>query len=237
MENFIQTISQELSSKDFSITFLFISFLGGLLASLTPCTLAILPIIMGYIGGYSDKSISKTVIQLLSFTLSLSLVLTIIGTLASILGKAFISFGGAYFILLMASIILILGLNLLGVLEFNLPPLFKKMPKGNASSLFLYPAILGGVFAISATPCSTPVLAGIMGYASLANNIALGALMLFFFALGQSVIIVIAGIFTQFTKKALGFSNILEGFLKFMGAILVLSALYLYYKTFLPLII
>ena len=41
-----------------------------------------------------------------------------------------------------------MGLNLLGVLELNLPAIVKKMPKQNGKGLFLYPFIVGAVFAL-----------------------------------------------------------------------------------------
>ena len=37
----------------FSAIMLVVSFLGGLLASISPCSLAMLPIIVGYVGGYA----------------------------------------------------------------------------------------------------------------------------------------------------------------------------------------
>ena len=39
------------------------SFLGGVVASISPCSLAMLPIVIGYIGGYANQPLSKTVIQ------------------------------------------------------------------------------------------------------------------------------------------------------------------------------
>ena len=43
------------------------SFLGGVVASISPCSLAMLPIVIGYIGGYANQPLSKTVVQLFSF--------------------------------------------------------------------------------------------------------------------------------------------------------------------------
>ena len=41
-----------------------ISFVGGLVASLSPCSLAMLPIIVGYVGGYSTENPAKTFLQM-----------------------------------------------------------------------------------------------------------------------------------------------------------------------------
>ncbi len=57
-----------------------------------------------------------------------------------------------------------MGLKLTGVLDFELPVLIKEIPQGDSQSLFLYPMLLGAVFALAGTPCSTPILAGIMAF-------------------------------------------------------------------------
>ena len=232
MESFIQTSVEYLKTQEFSALFILISFLGGLLASLAPCSLAILPIVVGYVGGYGEKSGFKTFVQMVSFVFGLSVVLSAIGIICAILGKAFVSFGGAYFVLFMASLIMIFCLKLINVLDFELPPIIKRMPKGNAHSLFLYPFVIGALFALASTPCSTPILVGIMSFASLSANLIYAALMLFAFSLGQGVIIILAGVFTSFVKNAKGYSNISEIFMKIMGWVLILSAFAIYIKVF-----
>ncbi len=232
MESLALNLASYLKTQEFSYLFILISFLGGLLASLSPCTLSILPIIIGYIGGYSEESNLKTFIQLVSFVLGLSLVLTVIGILCALFGRAFVALGGAYWVIFLASLILILGLNLLGVVNFNLPSIVKKMPKGSAQSLFVYPFIIGAAFALASTPCSTPILVGIMSFASLSANLIYASFMLFAFALGQGIIIILAGIFTSFIKKARVFSGISEIFLKIMGVILIICAFLIYFKVF-----
>ena len=152
MESLVSNLTAYLKTQEFSYLFLVISFLGGVLASLSPCSLSVLPIVVGYVGGYSEESGFKTFLQLLSFVLGLSAVLTVIGIICALGGRAFVSIGGAYWVLFVASVILLFGLNLLGVIQFNLPVIVKQMPKGDAHSLFIYPFILGALFALAATP-------------------------------------------------------------------------------------
>ena len=71
-----------------------------------------------------------------------------------------------------------------------------------------------------------------MSFATLSSNLIYAALMLFAFALGQGVIIVLAGVFTSFVKKARVFSSVSEMFMKAMGVILILCAVLIYLKTF-----
>ena len=232
MESLVSNLTAYLKTQEFSYLFLVISFLGGVLASLSPCSLSVLPIVVGYVGGYSEESGFKTFLQLLSFVLGLSAVLTVIGIICALGGRACVSIGGAYWVLFVASVILLFGLNLLGVIQFNLPVIVKQMPKGDAHSLFIYPFILGALFALAATPCSTPILVGIMSFASLSANLVYAALMLFMFSLGQGLIIILAGVFTSFVKKVRVFSGVSEVFLKIMGVLLVISAFYIYFSVF-----
>ena len=232
MESLVSNLTAYLKTQEFSYLFLVISFLGGVLASLSPCSLSVLPIVVGYVGGYSEESGFKTFLQLLSFVLGLSAVLTVIGIICALGGRAFVSIGGAYWVLFVASVILLFVLNLLGVIQFNLPVIVKQMPKGDAHSLFIYPFILGALFALAATPCSTPILVGIMSFASLSANLVYAALMLFMFSLGQGLIIILACVFTSFVKKVRVFSGVSEVFLKIMGVLLVISAFYIYFSVF-----
>ena len=211
------------------------SFLGGLLASLSPCSIAMLPLIIGYVGGYSKESPFRTFIQLSCFILGTAVVFTIIGTICAITGQVFASALGGYFMLLIASLLVILGLKLLGILDIDFPVIIKSMPANNSNSIYLYPFILGIAFALAGTPCSTPILAGIMAFAAIGNNLILAILMLFLFALGQGLILILAGIFTSSLKNMQVLSKFTDILLKISGALLIFVAIYLYWKVFSPL--
>ena len=226
------SLVEYISHGEFSLLLLLISFLGGILASISPCSLGILPLIIGYVGGYSDDDKLKTFLQLCSFVLGLGAILTIIGLICALTGNVFRAFGGTYFILFLASLILVLGLNLLGLIDINFAPIVKKIPKNNGASLFLIPFLIGMVFALSTSPCSTPILAGIMSFAVLSKNIILAGVMLFLFSIGQGVIIILAGVFTSFLKGIKNFANISEILLKISGILLILSAIAIYIKIF-----
>lgn len=226
------SLAQYMQTSEFSIIFLFVSFLGGILSSISPCSLGMIPLVVGYVGGYSETNKFKTFLQLSSFVLGLAVVLTIIGIICTLTGNVFTSFGGAYWVLFLASLILIFGLNLLDLIELNLSPIVKRIPKGNSTSLFIYPFIVGALFAFAASPCSTPILAGIMSFATLTNNIILAGLMLLCFSIGQGVIVVLAGIFTSFLKGIRNFSSVSEILMKISGVLLILGAILIYIKVF-----
>lgn len=230
MQNYV-----ELFTTQGNIVLLFwLSFLGGLIASISPCSLAMLPMIIGYIGGYSDEKPSKTLVQMIFFVLGTAVIFTLIGIICAITGKVFVSFAGGYFGLFIAAIVLIMGLKLVGVLDFELPVMIKEIPQNKAQSTYLYPILLGAVFALAGTPCSTPILAAIMAFASLSASLAQAVVMLFLFAIGQGLILIVAGFLTSRLKNWKGFYKFSDVLLKISGMLLILAALYIYYKIFAP---
>ncbi len=233
MDNIIQIISSYSETNSFFVPLLFIgSFLAGILASLSPCSLGILPLIIGYVGGYSKGSNKKLFIQMISFSVGLSLVLSIIGVLCAISGRAFISIASPIVILLFASVIIILGLNLIGILDIHFPAIIKKMPQNKNGGLFIFPFLVGMFFALAASPCSSPILASIMAVATISNSIFFSIMLLFSFALGQCVIIIVFAMFTSVLKHSATFAKFSEILIKFSGILLILAGLYIFYVIF-----
>lgn len=221
----------QLFSTQSSIYILFgAAFLGGLISSISPCSLSMLPLIIGYIGGYSDEKPLKTLIQMIFFVIGTGIVFSVIGAICAITGKIFI--GNPYFALIVASIIMIMGLKILGVIDFDLPPIIKEVPKNNVNNEFLYPLILGAIFALIGTPCSTPILASIMAFASISAKISSAVIMLFLFSIGQGLILIIAGFLTSKIKTNEKFYNLSEKIMKVSGLLLLLVSLYIFYKIF-----
>lgn len=217
---------------EFSWFVLLLCYLGGLVASLSPCGIGVLPIVVSYIGGYSKEKTSTTFWQLISFLFGLSLVLTTVGIICALTGKVFGGGTNPYWIIFLASLIFLFGISLMGIVEINFPVLVQRFPQNTKHNTFTYPMLLGAVFALATSPCSTPILAGIMATASLSSNIAYSATMLFLFSLGQGTIILLAGIFTSFVKNLRSFARFTEFLSKASGVILVLFAIFLYYKVF-----
>lgn len=226
MENLTQ-----LFTTQSSIYILFgAAFLGGLISSISPCSLSMLPLIIGYIGGYSNEKPMKTLLQMIFFVIGTGLVFSIIGAICAITGKIFV--GNPYFALIIASIIMIMGLKILGVIEFELPVMIKEIPQNKFNNDFIYPIMLGAVFALIGTPCSTPILASIMAFASMSAKITNAVIMLFLFSIGQGLILIIAGFLTSKLKSSKNFYKISEIIMKISGVLLILVALYIFYKIF-----
>lgn len=179
-----------------------IIFVAGLLTSLTPCMLSMLPITIGYIGGYEAKSRWQAAVQSTWFALGLATTLAALGILAAIAGRIYGQVGiGLPIIVSLISILM--GLNLLEALPLRLPSftgtewISKDWPESVRSYL------LGLTFGLVASPCSTPVLATLLAWVSTTRNPLLGSVLLLAYTLGYVAPLILAGTFTASIKKIL----------------------------------
>ena len=236
MDNLIQIFSSGQTGIGVWSLMLVTAFAGGVIASLSPCSLAMLPLVIGYIGGCSKETPFRTFIQLCCFILGTAIVFSVIGIICAITGSVFASVFGGYFTIIMGSLLIVLGLKITDILDFEIPVIIKSMPQGNTSSLIIYPTLLGIAFALAGTPCSTPILAGIMVFAAMGKNLLVSVGMLFLFAIGQGLILIIAGLFTSEIKNIKKFSKHTDKLIKISGYLLILVGLYLFYKVFAPIL-
>ena len=207
---------QEAVSHPGPITFLLI-FSAGLLTSLGPCSLSLMPITIAYIGGSQNKN---NQIKILSFCSGVIFSLVLLGALSGFLGKIYgqlphvLTIGIAIFAILM-------GLNLLGIIRFQLPnsPNFKFIE--NRVPQFLAPMVTGAAFGLASSPCITPVLATLLAWVSQAKNPIISIVFLFFFGLGQVMPLIIVGFTTDNLRKLLEFRQFSQVIPTFSGLILI----------------
>ncbi|NJO85746.1 MAG: cytochrome c biogenesis protein CcdA, partial [Synechococcaceae cyanobacterium RM1_1_27] len=105
---------------------------AGLLTSLSPCMLSMLPITVGYIGGYgtssADQEPSRAWIQSSLFALGVAITLTGLGLGSALLGQVYGQQAGGIWPLLMGSLAVVMGLNLLQLLPIRFPDLASRLP-------------------------------------------------------------------------------------------------------------
>jgi cytochrome c-type biogenesis protein len=185
-----------------SLTSIIIIFIAGLLTSLTPCMLSMLPITVGYIGGYESNNKLNALLQSSWFSLGLATTLAILGIIAASLGKIYGQIGIGLPIIV-SLIAIIMGLNLLEIIPLKFPSLGatdwikKDFPPAIRSYL------LGLTFGLIASPCSTPVLASLLAWVANTQDLILGAGLLISYTLGYVAPLIVAGTFTATIKKLL----------------------------------
>lgn len=201
-------------------------FLGGIVTSIGPCNVAMIPLIVGYIGGSRDLPRNRAFSISLVFAIGLSITFMLLGVIASFVGGLI---GGSTKIwyYLVAIVCIVIGLQMIGVLQINLPDWFGKLRekihiKGLRGAL-----LLGLVSGLVSSQCATPVLAAILTYVmAQKTGMVYGALLLFIYALGRGVPIILAGTFTSVLKSLRNFGKYSDWFEKASGVIIILVGLY-----------
>jgi cytochrome c-type biogenesis protein len=181
------------------------SYLGGVIATASPCILASIPLVIGFVGGYAGGNKKQAFFYSLTFVLGLAVVMSILGAMAALMGTMFGQVG-TYWYFVVAVILMVMGLQLSGLINLKL---------GGASQKFLPQRtglvgalILGALFGLVLSPCASPVLAVILTLAAVKGEVAYGSTLLFAYALGQGTLIILAGTFT----------GVIESFLQSKGA-------------------
>ncbi len=135
-----------------------------------------------------------------AFALGLAVTFMLLGIAAALLGS-WIGSGSRWWYYLVAVVCFVIGLQMLGVFNFNLPIFFGKLRERIGLKGLLGALVLGLVSGLVASQCATPVLAAILTYVMTKGALVYGATLLFVYALGRGVPVVLAGTFTGALKS------------------------------------
>jgi cytochrome c biogenesis protein CcdA len=227
MEALLSELSQSLSNNPL-LAYLGV-FVGGLLSSSSPCVLATIPLVIGYVGGYSEGDRRKALLYSLTFILGLSITFTILGAIASFVGGLFgVTNKTWYFVV--GGIAVAIGLHLTGLYEWNLPIPVRFQPKQRG---ILGAFLLGLIFGIVSSPCATPILVLILTFVASKGEILYGTSLLFVYAVAHCALIFLAGVAAGFAEgfiKSKGISNVAIWGKKIGGSIVLLVGVYMVYS-------
>jgi cytochrome c biogenesis protein CcdA len=203
-------------------------FLAGVLSSASPCVLATIPLVVGFVGGYSGGDKWKAFRYSLVFVLGLSLTFTAFGAAAGLLGTMFGTLGGPWY-LIAGAIALVMGGQLTGLYELHLPIKRDYKPKRvGIVGAFL----LGLFFGVVSSPCATPVLVVLLTLVAGKGQVIYGIALLFFYAIGHCLLMLFAGTFTGFVEafaKSRGVVNFSNWSRKVSGIIISLAGVWFFW--------
>lgn len=202
----------------------FISFLEGIITFISPCLLPMLPIYVSYFAGGGERSTKKTVMGALGFVTGFTIVFTALGALAGTIGSLLIKYQTVVNIV-SGLIVIIFGLNFLGVLNFNFfHGIRKNVDTENMG--FFSAALFGMIFSIGWTPCVGAFLGSALMLASTQAHMVKGVLMLLSYSLGLGIPFIVSAVLIDKLKGAFNFikSNY-EIINKISGAFLILVGL------------
>ncbi len=172
-----------------------IAFLGGVLVSFTPCVYPLIPVSIGYIGARASGSKFQGLGLSLVYVTGIAFTYSALGLLASLTGTFFGKISSSPVTYLFAgSMIILFGLSMLDLFTIPLPNIIKlpALKKQNYFSTL----ILGLISGLIVSPCLTPVLGSILVYLTTKKNLLYGATLLFSFAYGMGLVLILAGTFS-----------------------------------------
>ncbi len=174
--------------------------LAGILLSLTPCVLPMVPILSSIIVGQKEHvSRGRGFALALSYSQGMALVYTALGVAAGLLGQGLSAYlQHPWVVLGFAVLMVLLALSMFGLYELQLPPAVQswlgagssRLPGGKFISVF----VMGVVSALVVSPCVSAPLAGALLYISQTHDVVLGGTALYAMAWGMSVPLLLVGL-------------------------------------------
>ena len=208
------------------------SVLWGVLSIvLSPCHLATIPLIVGFISGQGRVTARRAFLIATLFALGILITIAGIGAITATAGRMMgdIGRGGNYFV---AAVFFLVGLHLLGVIPmpWSGPDQVKLKSRGLAGAF-----LLGLIFGIALGPCTFAYMAPILGVAfKVAKTAPLyGAALLLAYGAGHCSVIVLAGTSAELVQRVLNWNERSRGLTvvkSICGFMVLLAGLYLVYS-------
>lgn len=196
---------------------------GVLSILLSPCHLASIPLIVGFINGQGQMSTRRAFIISNMFAIGILLSIAVIGVLTALAGRMMGDLG-AYGNWLVAAIFMLFGLHLLGLI----PMPWSGPGNINMGRKGLFAAFsLGLIFGVALGPCTFAFMGPVLGvaFAEANNSLTYATLLLLAYGFGHCAVIVFAGTFTEKVQHYLHWSENSSGtlWLKRICGILVIA--------------
>jgi cytochrome c-type biogenesis protein len=207
-------------------------FLGGVMTAANPCVLAMIPLMMGFVGGSEGlNNWKKSLGFSLIFVCGLALTFTVMGLIAVLLGKLFGSVG-SFWPYLIALVCLAMGAHLWELWSFSVPEVFTRYQPKRRGVVGAF--LLGMLFGVVSAPCAAPVLVVVLTLIAKKANLAYGMALLWTYGVGHSLLIVVAGTTMGVAKHLLESKNYIKAnyYLKRVAGLAIAAAgLYILNET------
>ena len=197
------------------------AFLAGLGSFLSPCVLPLVPGYVSLITGagieqlkeQETSALRKVMLNSLAFIIGFSIVFIALGAISTEVGQLLARYKSV--LAHVAGVVIIFfGLHLTGILRINLLYTDARLHGLKGGSTIVGAFVIGFAFAFGWTPCVTPILAIILGFAAQQNSIAKGIALLAVYSLGMAVPFLLTALcierFLQFYSRFRRHMHVLE---------------------------
>ncbi len=205
---------------------------GVLSILLSPCHLASIPLIVGFIDGQGQLSTRRAFAISSLFSGGILLSIALIGLLTALAGRMLGDIGG-WGNWLVAIIFFLFGLHLLGMIPmpWSGPGQVGMQRKGLLTAL-----ILGLIFGVALGPCTFAFMGPVLGvaFAAASENMPYAAILLIAYGIGHCAVIVFAGTFSEKVQHYLNWNERSKGSLwikRICGSLVVSGGIWLIYSA------
>ena len=175
--------------RDGGLVALPVALLAGVVAGLNPCCLPIYPTAVGACAALRRDTVRGNLGMAAIFVVGVSVASTVLGIASALAGRMFMGLGAwpAYVI---AAVPIVFGLHMLGAIRIPIPGETHLVARTRGS---VGPLVAGVLIGLVITPCSTPMLAGLLAYVARTGNPIWGGVLLFVYGVGVGVPILLLG--------------------------------------------
>ncbi len=208
-----------------------LALLAGVITSFMPCALSSIPLVVGYVGGTSQRDSKKAFKLSLIFILGMAVTNTGLAVAATLAGRI-VGNSNPWWYIVLGVLMVLMALQTWGIFEI-IPSsyLISKNTKKGGTGAFIA-GLLGGVFS---SPCATPVLIVLLAIVSIQGNILWGILLFILYSIGHGVLSVIAGTSLGFVQKLAAnekYGKASKILTAVMGFLILIMGLYMFYLGF-----
>jgi cytochrome c-type biogenesis protein len=209
------------------------SFVWGVLSILlSPCHLASIPLIVGFIDEQGRISTKRAFWISFLFAAGILITIGLVGAVTAAAGRLMGDVGkyGNYFV---AAIFFLVGLHLLDVI----PMPFAGTGQVGMKQKGLFAAfILGLVFGVAIGPCTFAYMAPMLGvtFKLASTNLFYGIFLLLMYGIGHCSVIIVAGTSTELVEKYMNWNEKSKGAIilkKICGVLVLAGGLYMIYTA------
>ncbi len=212
---------------------LIIIFLAGVGLSFTPCVYPMIPITVAVIGGQTagDQTTARSPLKAfflsLIYVLGISIVYSAMGVAAASTGALFgTALQSPWVIGFVVVVFVALAMSMFGVYYLRVPSFISDRLGTKTGKGFIGVFVMGLISGIVASPCIGPALASLLVYIASTGNKFLGFCMLFVFAWGLGVLLIVLGTFSGAIKALPKSGGWMETVERIFGLLLIGAALY-----------
>ena len=205
--------------------FLF-TFLEGIASFISPCVLPMLPIYISYFAGKEDSKTSRALLNSIGFVIGNTIIFILFAIIASYAGALALGIQ-KYIKILFGVVIIVLGLNYMGILKIKFLNKEIRVEKKIDDFTFFKTILFGMMFSISWTPCIGSFLGSALLLIANKQNILQGILLMLVYSIGFGIPFIISAVLIEKLKN---FYNLIKKNYKTIkiisGVILIVMGVY-----------